>query len=1524
VQDVFAAALDVPPPQRAALLNQECAGDETLRREVASLLASHDATGAVDRLSLEVMSPAVQRVRSHPGMEPGRVVSHYVILDTLGGGGMGVVCRARDERLHRLIALKFLPPHLAADEPAKRRFLLEARAAAALEHPNVCTIFEIGETPDGQLFIAMPLYDGETLQARLARGPLPLEQSISIAREVSAGLAAAHQSGIVHRDVKPSNIMLLPDGRLKILDFGVAKVKDVTMTASGTPIGTVTYMSPEQARGEQVDHRTDIWAVGVVLYEMLTGRPPFTGDTASAIVHAIGTRQPAAASSLRERLPQQIDDVIETALAKTPERRFAAISDIVAALDALQSGTRPARSPERSASRGSAIAMDDASIAPTAERRRATVLVTLISDYPSLLERLDPAGVEELVGRLRAAAVDAVRRHGGLVNQALGEEIVSLFGIPATQEDDDIRAVRAALELHARAPEISTAATASLGLTLTVQSGIHSGSAVAQRLREGPRRYAVSGAPVQVAARLASLAGRGAVLISPDCQRIVSPFVETEPGRPIELQPEAPPLTPHRVLRESGVHTRIEAAERSGLTPFTGRAAELAALQGMIAEARSGHGRIVLVVGEPGMGKSRIVHELRERLRGDEIRVLLGRGRSYGGGISPYMPVVDVIRELLDAPATGPAPDVAQVVQRIRAADASLEPFVPLYLHLLSIASEAFPVPRHLDGEHLHAALLDAVAALVMVAAQRSPLLLLLEDWHWADDASREVLRRLAEVVDSQPIGVIVTTRPDAAVLSAVAGEGSIVQLGPLDRSGAAAVLQALLGGDAVSRALVDRVHDRTGGNPFFLEQVALTLREEGAVVNAGGETTLAPHVESLRLPDTVEAVIRARLDRLDGDSREVLRVASVIGREFGRGLLLAAVPAGIDTGRALDRLRAAALIQQVRVIPEPAFKFKHVLTQEVAYGSLLEHQRKALHGAIGCSLEVEAADRADEHSEALAHHFIEAEAWNAAVRYGRRAAERLRALSQYANALSMLDRVQGSLAHLPDDDARRNLTADILLEQERLCETLGQRRRQQQIIGELISRLAPHGASARLAEAYLRQGDVLILLKRYDAADRALNTVLRLSREHGDAALERNALRSIGLLRWHQGRHEEALTIAETTLEIDRALGDEIAIAVDLGNIGNILRGLGQYERARTVLEEAVAMPVLEQNPARLSAVLHNLANVHRANGDLARALDYLQRSAESMRVNLLPVQRCFHLTAIAHIRLQQGQIDEALKTYREAVELSRRARTAEGLAQSLRLLGELNAGLGQDSEAAAHLAEAAGLFAQLEDVESEAQAWTQVAGARERLGELEGARDAWASVRRIRQALGDRAGELDALEGLGRAARRLGTPQDAIGWLEEALTMADALRDVRRLTALHNTLGIIQWERGRFFEALGHYESGLQLCREAGDRAHEGLMLNSVGVTLERLHRHEEARTVLEESVALNAATGERLLEAHALTALADVSVRLGRAHTARECLERSLAIRQALGDEEGAALAIARLTEIRAGAASNSTTS
>ncbi|MFL5617332.1 MAG: protein kinase domain-containing protein [Gemmatimonadaceae bacterium] len=380
LKELIEAALERDTSERDAFLDDACAGDFELRQELETLLAAHESTGALDGLVAD-LAPLAARLQAPPArsfaaaMTPGQSVGRYRVLEQVGGGGMGIVYRATDERLGRAVALKFLHPRFGADDSAAERFRHEARTVASLEHPNVCTVHEIGETDDGQLYLAMPLYHGETLQQRIARGPLPVGEAVGIAVQIARGLARAHAQGIVHRDIKPSNVFVTDDGVVKILDFGIAKLADVTLTGSEVgPEGTLAYMSPEQLRGARVDHRSDIWSLGVVLSEMLAGERPFRGHETLAVRAAILDADPAATSTKRNDVPAALDRVVSRALTKSSDARYdsapAVERDLLAlglapgvtgvAIDSTKVSARPrwrwwARRP-RGLARGAAVA----------------------------------------------------------------------------------------------------------------------------------------------------------------------------------------------------------------------------------------------------------------------------------------------------------------------------------------------------------------------------------------------------------------------------------------------------------------------------------------------------------------------------------------------------------------------------------------------------------------------------------------------------------------------------------------------------------------------------------------------------------------------------------------------------------------------------------------------------------------------------------------------------------------------------------------------------------------------------------------------------------------------------------------------------------------------------------------------------------------------------------------------------------------------------------------------------------------
>jgi predicted ATPase len=336
IEKLFEAALEHPAEQRATFLAAACEDDRPLRDEVEALLAAHEM--AEGRLEGRIAGFAAALL-DEPACE--EFIGPYRVVCELGRGGMGVVCQAHDPRLGRPVALKLLSLHLDANELARQRLIQEARAASALDHPNICTIYDIGEHRS-RTFLVMAYYEGETLGQKIARGPLSVEDATAFARQIADGLGAAHAAGIVHRDIKPGNVMVTGSGVVKLLDFGIAKVAGANLTREGESPGTIAYMSPEQVRGEVVDARTDLWALGVVLYEMLSGARPFSGETPAAILQAILTQEPRPIDVLRPDAPAALAHIVARLLAKDVDARYRTAAEVLADLERVWSGDGPA------------------------------------------------------------------------------------------------------------------------------------------------------------------------------------------------------------------------------------------------------------------------------------------------------------------------------------------------------------------------------------------------------------------------------------------------------------------------------------------------------------------------------------------------------------------------------------------------------------------------------------------------------------------------------------------------------------------------------------------------------------------------------------------------------------------------------------------------------------------------------------------------------------------------------------------------------------------------------------------------------------------------------------------------------------------------------------------------------------------------------------------------------------------------------------------------------------------------------
>ena len=474
LKQLFDDALSTTSSSRNAFLREACSDDDVLRHELESLLAAHDESGDYfEKLTEDLIAPALSAIEQNDdGVSPDRRVSHYELLERIGSGGMGVVYKARDTRLDRTVALKFLPQRHASNPNARARLLAEARAASALDHPNIGVVYEIAEAETGRQFIAMGWYDGATLKDEARRGPITVPKAIAVGSQLASALAAAHGAGIIHRDVKPSNVVVTRSGAVKLLDFGIAKLMSSEDGETHAAAGTLPYMSPEQTRNATLDARTDIWSLGVLLYELLAGQRPFRGETDERIVDAIQNEELASLTSLRSDVTPALAGIIEQCLRKNPADRFQSAEELHAALSQLRVDAESAAGSPHNAASVRRVALSPAS------RRRlaftATLFVVMVVAAAWAYSRnARITAAQELAARSRVVAMAVLP----LIDSTAGDSLHYL--------NDGLSE-----EIRSELSRIRPAAVASL---LSSEGFAGTGKPVSQIAREMGANYVVAG-----------------------------------------------------------------------------------------------------------------------------------------------------------------------------------------------------------------------------------------------------------------------------------------------------------------------------------------------------------------------------------------------------------------------------------------------------------------------------------------------------------------------------------------------------------------------------------------------------------------------------------------------------------------------------------------------------------------------------------------------------------------------------------------------------------------------------------------------------------------------------------------------------------------------------------------------------------------------------------------------------------------------------------------------------------------------
>ncbi len=959
------------------------------------------------------------------------------------------------------------------------------------------------------------------------------------------------------------------------------------------------------------------------------------------------------------------------------------------------------------------------------ERKLVTVLFADLAGSTELATRHDPEQLRGLLSAFFEEMAQQVRVFGGTVEKYAGDAIMAVFGVPHVHEDDAERAVRAAVAMRESLAQLNPIFEQEYGIQLALRVGIATGEAVAST--RDAREFMVTGEVANLAARLQAAAP--GILVSEETHRLVVPLVESARLPPLSLKGFPAPVTAYAVATIRPAESRPRGIPGL-MSPVVGRDAEVAALREAVGHLQEGRGQIGSITGEAGIGKSRLKNELRENLP-EGVRWLEGRCQAYSQTTS-YGPLLQILKTVLQL-GGGESQTVART--RLRVALRSLvgeryEQVHPALAQLLGVEAEP---GRHdagaMDPQALQSQLVLAMRAVVEGLAGRTPLILAVEDLHWADPATIEILTVLSELTDLLPLMILVTSRPDPEGASwdfrfhaqrNYRHRLTELTLGPLSTEQSARLVGNLLHIAELPAALRSRILEQAEGNPFFVEEIIRTLIEEGAIRREGDRWTTTEGVAHFAIPATLRGVIAARIDRLPAPAKTLLQHASIIGRFFGYRALAALDGGGAELDRSLAQLLRAELIREWTRLPERQYLFKHALTQEAAYASILAADRRTFHRTLAFHLE-EVPASAGEQVALLAHHWLRAENWERALVYTLEVATRAgklyarpEAITHYWQALALLEK-------LPPTFERGQTYVDVVLSLQRLPGWMRDEAGRADGLRHIDAALriaAGNGDQARIARLEAIQGlyrgdDDLFrdAIARAEASGDAL-TLARVTREFGGYLGIRGRYeeamahirRAIGLLAAQQERFEHGLImVAEGRCYSSRAgnlqqalgyasEGHEIAEA--LGDAR--LRAWGAMEAEPyfykglwpdvvRVAEAAqpVGWEIGEWNAILWSSGWLGIAYLKLGRSeDARRVLQRALREVPTRAVDSFPIT--YPQIALAQLHLADGDAAQALAAARKALELAdgSRLRLEQGAAR--RVLGQVHEAAGDRAQAA------------------------------------------------------------------------------------------------------------------------------------------------------------------------------------------------------------------------------------------------
>jgi class 3 adenylate cyclase/tetratricopeptide (TPR) repeat protein/ribosomal protein L40E len=947
------------------------------------------------------------------------------------------------------------------------------------------------------------------------------------------------------------------------------------------------------------------------------------------------------------------------------------------------------------------------------ERKLVTVLFADVANFTSLSEKLEPEEVHQIMEGCLRILMDEIHKYEGTINQFTGDGVMALFGAPLAHEDHAQRACYAALAIQKNLAEYSEKVKKNYGQEFRMRIGLNSGPVVVGSIGDDLHMdYTAIGDTINLASRMEGLAQPGSVLLSRNTHRLVKDYFDLKPIGPLEVKGKEDPQEAFELVKAGGAATRLEAAMVRGLTRFVGRENSMALLMEAYEKVKAGTGQVVGMVGEAGVGKSRLLFEFRHRLP-QEFGYLEGHCIHYGGAM-PYLPILDLLRSYFEI-REGEREMVIQkrVRERILGLDEKFQGIISPIQDLLSLKVEDDAYLK-LEPKQRREKVFEALRDLFIRQSQERPLVLVVEDLHWIDKTSEEFLDYLIGWLANVKILLILLHRPEYTPQWGSKSYFNRIGLDQLTLKSSAELVRAILEGGETAPELSSLILNRADGNPLFMEELTHSLLENGSIQRTGDQYILTKKSSDLQVPDTIQGIIATRIDRLEENLKRIMQVASVIGREFAFRILQAISDMREDLKNQLLNLQGLELIYEKSLFPELEYVFKHALTQEVAYNSLLSNRRKEIHKRIGNTIEELYAGNMEEFYEVLAYHYSKSDESEKAIQYLKLSGEKATRNHAPSEAYELYKEAVELLNKLPDTKERKKKLIEVILlminpltllrfpegslsffqQGERLATELGDTRNLAVFyygIGSYHSNLGDHFTAFKFAEEGFEEArkmqDVELMVPhgftlcdtynqtgRYkdivDKMPEVIHLIEEAGRESDFFTLGVNPYSYFcgltGFALAQTGRFEEGKLLLERYLQNVSQLDDLGTLGLSYLFYGSIFWLKGDWKSGKEHLEKSLKYS--EEAKFTIGVVLNLcfLGFVHSHLGDPETGRRQAEKGLQMFRDSGIELFLSSCLWMMGNIHLDLNNMDGAEDSMEEALRLSRKntEKTWEGLA--------------------------------------------------------------------------------------------------------------------------------------------------------------------------------------------------------------------------------------------------------------------